>query len=146
MLVWGIGFGPIIIVALIMIFIMRSVNKNGGTLGAKQKVFNIIASSQVYSVSEISKLSGISEERLIPILQYIISHSNTDWEGTGQYSLLGDTEFLRGSRLDLSKMEIILAENKSAEFVKPKWACPYCLSKNPGEEFACGGCGARRQS
>lgn len=127
---------------------MLFINKQGGTVWRKQKVLGIIVSSQVYSVSEISKLSGIREKSLIPTIRYLISHANTDFDRSGQVSLLSGAEVLRGARFDLNKMEIILAKVNSIVSVReePKWVCPYCRAKNPGEEFGCGGCGARRQA
>ncbi|MCL2673946.1 MAG: hypothetical protein FWE92_01290 [Defluviitaleaceae bacterium] len=143
------------------IFYMRNVNRNGGTDWRKQKVFDIIVAHRVFTVAEISKLSGISEKKLIPTLRFIVSEANASRNGIeqnlslggveihrilGQTSFLGDVGFLRGSRLDLNKMEIVLAENSSVESTKQKWICLYCDSKNPGEAFACGGCGTRRQT
>ena len=124
---WFIILSPFIFIALVTFLVMWLVNKNGGSIWKKKKVFNLIVSSQIYSISEISKLSA-----------------NTDWERTGQVSLLGNTEFLRGARLDLKKMEIILFNDSSVESIKSEWACLYCRSKNAGETFNCDGCGARR--
>jgi len=153
---WAIVLSPFIITALILCLVMWSVNRNGGTYGRKQKVFDIITSHRVFTVAEISKLSGIREKSLIPTLRYIVSEANTSQQGIDlsvmglgnigviHTSSLGDVEFLRGSRLDLNKMEIILAENNSAESAKPQWTCPYCNSTNLGDAFVCDGCGVRK--
>ena len=138
-------------VVLPLVLIMRSVNRNGGTYWRKQKIFNIIISHRVFTVAEISQLSGISEKKLIPTLRFIVSEANTSPQGINlgalgievQTSFLGDVEFLRGSRLDLNKMEIILAENKAED---SKWACLYCNSINFAEALVCCACNARRQA
>lgn len=137
--------------AAIMFFITRSINKNGGPYWRKQKVFNIIVSHRAFAIAEISKLSGISEKKLIPTLRYIISEANTsphgiNLEGIGvsvQTSVLGDVSFLRGARLDLNKMEIVLAEIEPDD---SKWACPFCNSKNFVGQLVCTACNARKQA
>ena len=145
-----------IVVGLPLFFVMRSINRNGGTALRKQKVFNIIASHRVFTVVEISKLSGISQKKLIPTLRFIVSEANTNIGGIGQNisfggieinnivqtSFLGDVKFLRGSRLCLDEMRIILAEDNSNE----SWHCLYCKSKNLAEDIVCCACGARRQA
>jgi len=152
---WIIVLIPFVITALILFFIRWSVNRNGGTYWRKQKVFNIITSHRVFTIAEISKLSGIREKQLIPTLRYIVSEANTSQQGIDLSGLgfsvqvhtssLGDVGFLRGSCLDLNKMEIVLAENSLAKPANTEWVCLYCSSKNPGMAFDCGGCGARRQ-
>ena len=111
----------------------------------RKRVLSIIAASRVYSVSQISQLSGISEAEVVSIIQWLISHANGDWRRNVQVSHLGDLDPLRGAHLDLDRMEIILAGNVSVEPMKPPWVCPYCRGKNHGSDLVCSGCKARRQ-
>ena len=129
----------VLILALCVVLPSVMINKSGGSIQRKQKVLGIIVSSQVTAMSEISKLTGIKEKYLITTIQYLITHANEDWEGKGMVSLLSGAEALRGARLDLNKMAIILPVEKA------DWVCIYCRTVNEETSFTCQACQAPKK-
>ena len=126
----------------------------------KQKVVDLILISKVYSVSRITSLAGVSQDRAIRIIKETISQANTGGLGSDR-----QWRVLRGAQLDFDAMQIILSEadertamektfdtakkamlskftQNLPEEPKEPWICPYCDTKNPGDVFNCGGCKA----
>jgi len=150
---WIIVASPFVITALLLLGVKGHVNKNGGSFARKQRVLKVIVSSQVYKLAEISKLTGIKEKSLVPTIQYIISDANSvsTIQAAGMVIQTGTSltgsEVLKGARLDLTKMEIIMPErNADGSAKQEKWVCPYCRAKNFTTELVCDGCKARRQA
>jgi len=125
---------PIVIFILILLVgVYVMVTWGDGLKKRKQKVLDVIISSQVIAVSEISKLTRIKEKHLISIIQSLIAHANEDW------SPFNGTEVLRDARLDLNKLEIILP------VAKEDWICVYCRAVNEANAFTCTSCQAPKK-
>ena len=125
--------GLIIFIAVCGVCIYLIATWGDGAKKRKQKVLNIIASSGVTSISDISKATKIKEGKLIPVIQSLIAHANEDW------SPFNGVELLRGARLDLKKMEIILPEEKK------DWTCVYCRAVNEATTYTCHSCKAPKK-
>jgi len=146
--------GAILLIGIGAFLVMRN-NRQ------KQKMTDLIIISKVYSVSRIASLAGVRQDKAIRHIQEIITHANG---GTREWRIL------RGAHLDLNNMEIVLAEIDEAnepptlgglidkakkvahsklaqhlpEEPKEPWICPYCRTKNDGEEQVCSSCKANR--
>ena len=129
------GLTIFILVCSVAIYLIATLG-SGAITGVKkkeQKVLNVIVSSGITAVSDISKSTKIKEGKLIPMIQSLITHANEE------FSLYNGIELLRGARLDLNKMEIIMPIKKEP------WTCVYCRASNEKDVLTCSSCQAPKK-
>jgi len=99
------------------------------------KLASLIVSSELRSIPDIARFSKMSEDKVIKRLRVLISNSSS-------LKLGNDARYLKGARLNLQTMEIILSD-KYRE--KEPWVCAYCRSKNSAEAIVCQSCKAPKK-
>jgi len=102
---------------------------------ALNKLASFIVSSELRSIPDIVRFSKMSEDKVIKRLRILISDSSS-------LKLGNDARYLKGARLNLQTMEIILSD-KYVE--KEPWVCAYCRSKNSAEAIVCQSCKASKK-
>ena len=125
--------GSLMIVISISLILLRIRKKR--TLN---KLASLIRSSNLRRISDISHHSGIAEKKVINYLRILIAGS----EGDDSLALGNDARYLKGAKVNLQTMEIILSD-KYIE--KEDWTCVYCRAVNAAATLTCQACQAPKK-
>jgi hypothetical protein len=135
--IFGILVSVIPIVWVIAVLVRRNKIRK-----QKDKIASLIVSSNLRSIPEIAQHAKLSENRTIKMIRALIAD-------TGEHALgleLGnDSRYLRGAKLNLRTMEVVLSEKYVAKEDR-QWTCGYCKSINPMSVFKCQSCHAPRKT
>jgi len=127
--------GPLIAgLILFLVAITRIVLRKSKT-HTLNKLASLIVSSNLRRIDDIVRLSGSSEVKVIDNLRILTSASST-------LKLGNDARYLKGAKLNLQTMEVILSD-KYVE--KEPWTCIYCRSVNEIEALVCASCHAPKK-
>jgi len=100
------------------------------------KIATLVVSSELRAIADIVRHSKISEEKVIKNLRILVS-------GSTSLKLGNDARYLKGAKIDLRRMEVILSD-KYVE--KADWTCVYCRAVNEATAFVCQSCTAPKKN
>jgi len=99
------------------------------------KLASLIVASELRSITDIIRLSGISEKQVIDYLRILVSDSSP-------HKLGNDARYLKGAKINLQTMTITLSD-KYVE--KEPWICVYCRAVNEVAVLTCQSCHAPKK-
>jgi len=126
-----VSFSGIAVAIPVAIFMVLRLRKRK----ALNKLASLIVSSELRSIPDIVRLSGLSEVTVIDYLHILVSDSSGHYLGN-------DARYLKGARVNLQTMEITLSD-KYIE--KEPWTCVYCRAVNEATALSCCSCHASKK-